>query len=51
MIFNKNSITVKVWVTLVMAGTYTKEQVPRLFNLKDVVLEVLGELQGDVAVE
>ena len=43
MIFTKDSGLVKVWVGLVMAGTYTLEQVPVLFNLKDVVTEVVNE--------
>lgn len=35
MIFTKDSGLVKVWVGLVMAGTYMPEQVPQLFNLKE----------------
>lgn len=46
MVFNRNSMLVKIWVTLVLAGTYTKEQVPALFNLKTVVLEVVAELEA-----
>lgn len=42
MVFNKDSGLVKVWVSLVMAGTYTLEQVPELFNLKSVVAEVVN---------
>jgi len=45
MVFTRNSQLVKIWVSLVLAGVYTKEQVPRLFNLRDVVLEVLAELE------
>lgn len=41
MVLTKNSGLVKVWVSLVMAGTYTLDQVPVLFNLKDVVTEVV----------
>lgn len=44
--FTKESQLVKIWVSLVLAGAYTKEQVPRLFNLKEVTLEVLTELEG-----
>lgn len=40
--FNKNSGLVKVWVSLIMVGTYTLEQVPRLSNLKEVVTEVVN---------
>jgi len=42
MTFTKNSGLVKVWVGLVMAGTYTLEQVPALFNLREVVTEVIN---------
>ena len=45
MVFTRNSQLVKIWVSLVLSGVYTKEQVPRLFNLRDVVLEVLAELE------
>lgn len=41
--FNKNSALVKVWVSLVLGGTYSLEQVPTLFNLKDIVSEVINE--------
>jgi len=44
MIFSKDSGLVKVWVSLVMAGTYTLEQVPALFNLKEVVAEVINSM-------
>lgn len=46
MTFTRNSQLVKIWVSLVLSGVYTKEQVPRLFNLRDVVLEVLAELEA-----
>lgn len=42
--FNKNSGLVKVWVSLIMEGTYKKEQVPELDNLKEAVYAVLDEL-------
>jgi hypothetical protein len=41
MIFTKDSAIVKVWVSLVLSGVYTLEQVPALFNLKEVVAEVI----------
>ena len=42
---NKESGLVKnVWVPLIMNGTYTFEQCPSLFNLREVVEEVLGEM-------
>ena len=43
MIFNKNSGCVRVWVTLIMSGVYTYEQVPKLFNLQEQVKLVLTE--------
>lgn len=43
--FNENSGLVKVWVSLVLAGTYTLEQVPELSNLKAVVTQVINSMQ------
>lgn len=43
MVFTRESAMVKVWVSLVLAGTYTLEQVPKLSNMKDVVTEVVNE--------
>jgi len=40
--FNKDSGLVKIWVGLVMVGTYKLEQVPPLSNLKQVVTEVVN---------
>lgn len=45
--FNENSVIVKTWVSLVIAGTYGREQVPDLSNLRDVVYSVLDELKGE----
>lgn len=42
MTFTKDSGLVKVWVSLIMVGTYTLDQVPVLFNLKEVVTEVVS---------
>ena len=47
MVFTKNSMLVKTWVSLVLAGAYTKDQVPRLFNLKTVVGEIVDGLIGE----
>ena len=41
MTFTSNSGLVKVWVSLVMTGTYKLEQVPNLYNLKAVLSDVL----------
>lgn len=45
--FNENSVIVKTWVSLVLAGTYAREQVPELSNLKTIVYGVLDELKGE----
>ncbi|SMF72546.1 hypothetical protein SAMN05661091_0883 [Paenibacillus uliginis N3/975] len=42
MTFTKDSGLVKVWVSLVMVGTYKLDQVPVLFNLKAVVTDVVN---------
>lgn len=42
MTFTKDSGLVKVWVSLVLDGTYTLAQVPNLFNLQEVVTEVIN---------
>ncbi len=46
MTFTKDSGLVKVWVSLVLGRTYTLEQVPALFNLKEVVTQIIN---GQVA--
>ena len=35
--FNENSIIARVWANMVKEGKYTLEQVPNLYNLKEVV--------------
>lgn len=42
--FNKNSGCVKVWVTLIVGGTYTYEDVPNLLNLQEQVKLVLVDM-------
>ncbi|WP_339166098.1 hypothetical protein MKX75_16865 [Paenibacillus sp. FSL R5-0341] len=42
MTFTKDSGLVKVWVSLVMTGSYELNQVPTLFNLKTVVTDVVN---------
>ena len=44
--FTKNSALVKIWVGNVQTGVYTKDQVPKLFNLQEVVYEVLAEIES-----
>ncbi|URN40921.1 hypothetical protein [Peptoniphilus genitalis] len=42
--FTKNSGLTKVWVSLVMTGVYTIDQVPTFFGLKEAVQAVIDEL-------
>ena len=35
--FNENSIVARIWAGKVKDGTYTLEQVPDLYNLREVV--------------
>lgn len=49
MTFDKNSGLVIVWVNMVQSGTYTRDQVPKMFNLREVVAEVLDEQAEDAA--
>lgn len=42
--FTKESGLVRVWVSLVLAGTYEYNQVPNLSNLREVVAQVLAEV-------
>lgn len=44
--FTKKHQIVKSWVALVVGGIYTYDQVPKLFNLRDVVAEVLAEIEA-----
>lgn len=39
--FDKESGCTKVWVTLIMNGIYTYNDVPKLLNLRECVKEVL----------
>lgn len=47
MTFTKNSVLVKTWVSLVVSGAFKKEQVPKLFNLRTTVYEIVDELVGE----
>ncbi len=42
--FTKNSALVKTWVSLILMGVYTVDDVPNIFNLKSVVREVVNEV-------
>lgn len=41
--FNDKSYIVKVWVKNVTSGKYTREQVPNISNLREVVYAILDE--------
>ena len=47
MTFNKESGLVKLWVKMVQDGTYTRDQVPKMFNLQEVVADVLDEQEAE----
>lgn len=49
MTFNKESGLVKLWVKMVQGGAYTRDQVPKMFNLQEVVADVLDELAEEDA--
>lgn len=42
--FTRDSGLVKIWVSMILLGTYSYDQVPNLSNLRAVVLEVLLEM-------
>ena len=42
--FTKDSGLVKTWVSLVLCGVFTVEQVPNLFNLRAVDREIINSL-------
>lgn len=44
MTFTKDSALVKTWVSLVVSGVFTIDQVPKLFNLRDVVSDIVSAL-------
>lgn len=44
MTFTKKSRLVKTWVSLVLCGVFTLEQVPNLFNHRAVVTEIVNTL-------
>lgn len=43
--FNENSVVVKTWVNKVKSGEYTLDQVPRISNLKDMVVSELNQVE------
>ena len=43
--FNENSALVKIWVRYVEDGKITKEDVPNLFNLREIICQILDAQQ------
>ena len=41
--FNGDSVVVQSWVELIRKGIYTKQQVPNLGNLREVVFSILEQ--------
>lgn len=41
--FDENSALVKVWVKLINENQYTKDQIPNIQNLREIVLSLIGE--------
>ncbi len=39
--FNENSAIVQLWVRYIRGGKYTREQVPNLSNLREMVFAML----------
>nr|DAT09684.1 MAG TPA: hypothetical protein [Caudoviricetes sp.] len=45
--FSENSIIVKSWVELIRKGTFTRDQVPALGNLQEVVFSILDKEENE----
>lgn len=46
MIFNENSGLVKTWIRLIQGKQYSKEQVPDIGNLREIVYKSLEKMGG-----
>ena len=46
--FKEDSIIVKSWVDLIRRGAFTRDQVPALGNLQEVVFSILDKEESDV---
>ena len=42
MVFTRDSFSVQFWIKRINDGKATREEVPSLFNLKEVVTEVIN---------
>ena len=45
--FKEDSIIVNAWVTMILSGERTLDDVPDIWNLREVVTEVLKERKED----
>lgn len=41
--FNKDSGLVQVWVNLITNNIYTRDKIPNISNLREIVLTILDE--------
>lgn len=41
--YDKNSGLVKVWVSLIKADAFNLDDVPEIYNLKEMVEEIINE--------
>ena len=48
---NKNSVIVKSWVIMIQTGSYTFNEVPDIFNLRQLVADILGIEEVEEVVE
>ena len=47
--FTRDSFSVQFWLKQIREGKYDREDVPNLFNLREVVFEILDEHQYNYA--
>lgn len=45
--FNKDSVIVKSWVNLIREGKRTQQQVPNLYNLRDLVFAEIDKMERE----
>ena len=45
--FSENSVIVKSWVNLIKNGNRTRQQVPDLYNLRDLVFSEIDKLERE----
>ncbi|WP_342540042.1 hypothetical protein MHI39_20110 [Heyndrickxia sp. FSL K6-6286] len=45
--FTESSVVVKAWVRKINEGAVSVDDVPALFNLRDVVISLLDNSKGD----